>query len=191
MTSAFMQDNDTFLMHIIYNAIICWIIGAASSEATSPGEASENGIILDGFIREIRRRQKSFDFRQKIFWCKPSKINLLSATRESMRWLKKSSKEVLSCGGICMRFWDGSTSNWLKISITYQNYVMAHFFRSETLRWLKIRTENDPTNSYIMAWTPFNVNQDWVVTKSTSFHSLPFPRFCMWTDHLTLNSSWS
>ena len=33
----------------------------------------------------------------------------------SLRWLKKSSKEVLSREGICMRFWDGSTSNWLKI----------------------------------------------------------------------------
>ena len=41
--------------------------------------------------------------------------NILWITRGSLRWLKKSSKEVLSHGDICMRFWDGSTLNWLKI----------------------------------------------------------------------------
>ena len=60
-------------------------------------------------------------------------------TRGSLRWLKKSSKEVLSREGICMRFWDVPASNWLKISITCQKSEMAHFFRPETLRWLKIR----------------------------------------------------
>ena len=65
--------------------------------------------------------------------------NLIN-TRGSLRWLKKSSKEVLTREGICMRFWDGQTSNWLKISITCQNSEMAHRFRLETLRWLKNRS---------------------------------------------------
>ena len=38
-----------------------------------------------------------------------------SGTRGSLTWLKKTSIEVWSRRGICMRFWDGSTSNWLKI----------------------------------------------------------------------------
>ena len=42
---------------------------------------------------------------------------------------------------ICIRFWDGSTSNWLKISIMCQNSEMAHFYKPGSLRWLKIRTE--------------------------------------------------
>ena len=38
-----------------------------------------------------------------------------------LRWLKKSSKEILSREGICMRFWYCSLSNWLEISITWQS----------------------------------------------------------------------
>ena len=66
-----------------------------------------------------------------------------TGTRGSLRWLKKSLKEVLSREGKCIRFRDGSTSNWSKISITCRNSEMAHFFRPETLRWLKIRTETE------------------------------------------------
>ena len=69
-------------------------------------------------------------------------------TRGSLRWLKKSSQEVLSRGVICMRFWDGSTSNWLKISITCQNFEMAQFFRPETLRWHKIRSSQYLESSF-------------------------------------------
>ena len=68
--------------------------------------------------------------------------NLYQHTPGSLRWLKKSSKEVLSRGGICMRFWDCSTSNWLKISITWPNSEMAHFSKPKTLWWLKFRTEH-------------------------------------------------
>ena len=35
-------------------------------------------------------------------------------TRGSFKWLKKSSKEVLSREGVCMRLRDCSTSNWLE-----------------------------------------------------------------------------
>ena len=38
---------------------------------------TKSGLILDGFIREIGRRQKSFDVRHKFFWYQPSKINQL------------------------------------------------------------------------------------------------------------------
>ena len=37
----------------------------------------KSGLDLDGFIREIAKRQKSFDLRQKFVWCKPSKSNSL------------------------------------------------------------------------------------------------------------------
>ena len=38
---------------------------------------TKSGLILDGFIRKIGRRQKSFDVRHKFFWYQPSKINQL------------------------------------------------------------------------------------------------------------------
>ena len=41
------------------------------------GQRAKSELILDGFIREIGRRQKSFDVRHKFFWYQPSKINRL------------------------------------------------------------------------------------------------------------------
>ena len=90
----------------------------------------------------------------------------------SLRWLKKSSKEVLTREGICMRFWDGSTSNWHKISITCQNSEMAHRFRLETLRWLKIEA--------IYIWNLF-LFEFWAISEFSVWQREPSQSFDMWS----------
>ena len=68
------------------------------------------------------------------------RILLFSFTWESLRWLKKSSKEMLSREGLNMSFWDDSILKLLKVSIICQNSNICHFFRSYLLRWLKVRS---------------------------------------------------
>jgi len=69
-------------------------------------------------------------------------------TRGSLRWPKKTSKEMLTREGICMRFWDSPKFEPFSFSLILAGNVnhmskseMVHFFSPKILRWPKIRKE--------------------------------------------------
>ena len=65
-------------------------------------------------------RMKNLSFRWQFCLCKN--------TGGMVRWLKKSSKEIVSREVVCIRNWDGSHSKWLQIDHVFFA-EMAHFFR--------------------------------------------------------------
>ena len=92
-----------------------------------------------------------------------------------LRWLKNHWRRYVSRGVISTRLWDDSTSSWLKISITCQNFEMAHFSRPKNLRWLKIRSMQYLEYIFFSNFEPSRslrsekVNHLWVLTRDRQF----------------------